>query len=62
MFDLFNTSSNIGDFPSNTSNYAYRVYDKCLEETKDSLNPELEAAFKSMLYQKTIEQDLYTKE
>lgn len=44
MFDLFSTSSNTGDFPSSTSNYAYRVYDKCLEETKDSLNPELEAA------------------
>lgn len=57
MFDLFNTNSNTGDFQSNTDNYAYRVYDKCLEETKDSLNPELEAAFKSMLYQKTIEQD-----
>ena len=57
MFDLFNTSSNTGDFPSNTDNYAYRVYDKCLEETKNSLNPELEAAFQSMLYQKTIEQD-----
>lgn len=37
MLDLFNTSSNIGDFPSNTSNYAYRVYDKCLKETKDSI-------------------------
>jgi len=57
VFDLFSTNSNIGDFPSSTSNYAYRVYDKCLEKTKDSLNPELEAAFKSMLYQKTIEQD-----
>ena len=29
MFDLFNTNSNTGDFPSSTSNYAYRVYDKC---------------------------------
>lgn len=57
MFDLFNTNSNTGDFQSNTDNYAYRVYDKCLEETKDSLNPELEAAFQSMLYQKIIEQD-----
>lgn len=57
MLDLFNTNSNIGDFPSNTDNYAYRVYDKCLEETKDSLNPEMDAAFKSMLYQKTIEQN-----
>lgn len=55
MFDLFNTSSNTGDFQSNTDNYAYRVYDKCLEKTKDSLNPELEAAFQSILYQKTIE-------
>ena len=57
MFDLFNTSSNTGDFQSNTDNYAYRVYDKCLEKTKDSLNPELEAALKSMLYQKIIEQN-----
>lgn len=57
MFDLFNTNSNTGDFPSNTSNYAYRVYDKCLEETKDSLNPELEAAFRSMLNQAEIERE-----
>ena len=57
MFDLFNTSSNIGDFPSSTSNYAYRVYDKCLEETNDSLNPELEAAFKSMLNQARTERE-----
>lgn len=55
MFDLFSTISNTGDFQSNTDNYAYRVYDKCLEETKDSLNPELEAAFKSMLNQAGIE-------
>lgn len=57
MFDLFDTNSNTGDFPSSTNNYAYRVYDKCLEGAKDSLNPGLEAAFKSMLYQKIIEQD-----
>lgn len=57
MFDLFNTSSNIGDFQSNTDNYAYRVYDKCLEETNDSLNPELEAAFKSMLNQARTERE-----
>ena len=57
MFDLLNTNSNTGDLPSNTSNYAYRVYDKCLEETKDSLNPELEAAFRSMLNQAEIERD-----